>query len=374
MKKNIGRILLSIFGLIVVLAVLGGIKGAQIGAMISAGESFVMPPEVVTTAKVIPDAWEVGPAAVGSVIPVHAVTVSVELPGTITYLGFDSGHSVTKGQTLLKLDTSIEEAQLISAKAEATLMQSVLARTTSLRDSKVNTQADLDAAEARAQQAAAAVKTLEATIAKKTIHAPFSGTVGIRQVEIGQVLAPGTPIVSLQSLDPVYVEFSLPQQNLGTVARDQVIRLTNDVYPGQVWEGKIALVSPQIDSATRNVTLRALVKNPDGRLRSGMFASIQVVLEEKQPVLIVPATAVIYAPYGDSIFVVEEKTEGQKTARQQFVRLGLRRGDFVAVESGLTEGQEIVSMGAFKLRNGAAITVDNSQAPAVSTTPKPSDS
>ncbi len=219
--------------------------------------------------------------------------------------------------------------------------------------------------------------SLEATIAKKTIRAPFDGRISIRQVELGQVVVPGTPIASLQSVNPMHADFWVSQQALGELKPGQQVHLHTDAFPDARWDGRITVVNPEVDVATRNVRVRATFPNPDGRLRPGMFVNVEVVSPEKKPVLIIPATAVIFAPYGDSVFAIEQKKDEagkiQTVARQKFVRLGERRGDFVAVASGLSDGEQVVSSGAFKLRNGAAVTVDNTLAPDAELAPKPAE-
>jgi membrane fusion protein (multidrug efflux system) len=284
---------------------------------------------------------------------------------------------VRQGTVLVRLDTSTEEAQLVAARADATLARLSLERARSLRQSDVNTPADLEGAEARAAQAGAAVAGLEAAIAKKTIRAPFTGRIAIRQVEVGQVVTPGTPVASLQSVDPTFVDFWLPQQALSTLKVGQQVRLLSDTWPGSTWEGTLTTINPEIDPATRNVRLRATIPNADGRLRPGMFAGVEVLSAERQAVLLVPATSAVYAPYGDSVFVLEQVGEAGKppatVARQRFVRLGERRGDLVAVISGLKAGETVVSSGAFKLRNGASVVVHNDQAPGAVIDPRPVD-
>jgi membrane fusion protein (multidrug efflux system) len=311
------------------------------------------------------------------VVAVHGVTLGAELPGTVREVTFDSGQSVQRGAVLVRLDTSTEEAQLVAARADATLARLALERARSLRQSDVNTPADLEGAEARAAQAGAAVSALEAAIAKKTIRAPFDGRIAIRQVELGQVVTPGTPVASLQSVDPTFVDFWLPQQALATLQVGQQVRLRTDTYPGASWNGQLATINPEIDPATRNVRLRATFRNGDGRLRPGMYASVEVLSADRLPVLLVPATAAVYAPYGDSVFVLEPTTEAGKppatVARQRFVRLGERRGDLVAVVSGLKGGEQVVSRGAFKLRNGTAVVVHDDPGPGAELDPRPVD-
>jgi membrane fusion protein (multidrug efflux system) len=365
------------FGLLAVVVVLVGVKAAQIGKMIGAGKSFVPPPESVSTARVQEYDWRATKPAIGTLVAVRAVTVGAELPGTIREVHFDSGAFVRRGALLVKLDTSAEEAQLASAEAEAALAKINLDRARSLRAGEANAPADLDTNVARAKQANAAVAGLQATIAKKTIRAPFDGRVAIRQVELGQVVSPGTPIASIQSVDPIYAEFWLGQQALAEVKAGQPARLRTDTFPGSTWDGAITTVNTEVDVATRNVRVRATFANEDGRLRPGMFANVEVLSREVRPVLTIPATAVLYAPFGDSVFVVEEKKDesGKATlvARQKFVRLGERRGDLVAVASGLATGDTVVSAGAFKLRNGVAVVVKNDLAPQAEVAPNPAE-
>ncbi|HEX9291918.1 MAG TPA: efflux RND transporter periplasmic adaptor subunit [Anaeromyxobacteraceae bacterium] len=354
-----------------------GIKAGQIGSMIKAGKSFVPPPESVTSARVEASEWEGSRAAIASLVAVRGVTVGAELAGTIREIGFESGAWVKKGAVLVKLDTSMEEAQLAAAAADAQLAKSSLERARNLRRSEANSQADLDAAEARAKQTEAQVATLQATIAKKTIRAPFDGRVAIRQVELGQAISAGAPIASLQSVNPVYADFWLPQQALAELRTSQRARMRTDIFPGVSWDGEVTTINPEVDVASRNVRVRATFPNGDGRLRPGMFANVEVLSSEKRPVLVVPATAVLFAPYGDSVFVLEQKKdETGKTstvAKSKLVRLGERRGDFVAVTEGLAAGETIVSSGGFKLRNGMPVVVNNALAPEAQLAPKPAD-
>lgn len=377
-KRSRRRIwILAIVGIVVVVLALVGIKALQIGTMINAGKSFVPPPESVASATAQATEWEEVREAVGTIVAVRSVTVGAELPGVIREIGFESGAYVKKGQLLVKLDTSTEDAQLQGALADAELAKANLDRAKNLRQGGANTPADLDAAQARAKQTEAAVANLRATIAKKTIRAPFDGRVAIRQVELGQAVSIGTPIASIQSVTPVYADFWLPQQALADVKVGERARITTETFPGATWDGQISTINPEVDPATRNVRVRATFGNADGRLRPGMFVNVQVLSSKKHRVVIAPATAILYAPYGDSVFLIESKKDanGKETlvARQQFVRLGERRGDFVAITQGLEAGQRVVSAGAFKLKNGMTLVVNDNLAPGAQVAPKPTD-
>lgn len=364
-------------GLVLVLAILVGVKAGQIVTMVRAGEAFVPPPEAVTSVKVEATEWEAARTAVGSLVAVQGVTLAAELPGTVRQIAFESGSNVRRGQLLVRLDTSAEEAQLAAATADAALARVNLERATRLRQGEANAQADLDAADAKAKQADATVRNLQAIIAKKTLRAPFDGRISIRQVELGQVVAPGSPIASLQSVSPIHADFWLPQQALADLAARQRVRLRTDTFPDKEWMGEVTTVNPEVDAATRSVRVRATFPNPDGRLRPGMYANVEVLSKDKRKVLIVPATAVMFAPYGDSVYVIEQKKDANGKAatvvRQKFVRTGERRGDLVAVLDGLQAGETVVSTGVFKLRNGVAVAVNNTLAPRPQLAPKPTE-
>jgi membrane fusion protein (multidrug efflux system) len=354
---------------LVVLA-LAGIKATQVGAMIKSAKSFTPPPEMVTSAKAEAVQWQASRSAAATLIALRAVTVASELPGQVREISFDSGAFVRRGQPLVKLDTSTEEAQLDAAEADAALAKVTLSRTRVLRLQNTSTPADLDAAEARARQTAANVSMLRTAIAKKIIRAPFDGRIAIRQVELGQVLAAGAAIASLQSVHPLHADFWLPQQVLADLRAGMQARLTTDVFPGRTWEGAVTVVNPEVDPATRNVRVRATFANADGLLRPGMFGNVEVLSPDERPALVIPATAVVYAPYGDSVFAIEKKDK-QLVAEQKFVRLGERRGDLVTVVSGLEAGETLVSSGAFKLHSGSTLTLRNGLAPTAELAPRP---
>lgn len=371
------RIVLAIIGLLIVVGGLGGIKAAQIFAMIEAGESFKPPPESVSSAPVESVVWEPRLSAVGTVVATQAVTVSTEVPGTVARLRFDSGETVKAGQVLVELDTSLERAQLASASASAELGEINLRRIRNLVDKKVNTQAELDQAVAESKRTKAQVDQIRAQIGKKTIRAPFSGRLGIRQIDLGEILSAGQPIVSLQNVDRVFVDFFLPQQQVSRIETGQTVSLTSDASPGTTWKGTLDAIEPAVEVATRNLKVRALVDNADHELWPGMFVEVQVELPSGPPQLVVPETAILYAPYGNTAFVIEDSPDGPpdvKIARQVLVELGTRKGDFITVTSGLEEGQRVVKAGAFKLKNGTPVTLQDEKTIQPQTEPSPKDS
>ena len=367
MKK---RIILAIVGLVIVIAALAAVKASQIGAMIKQGKNFVPPPEAVTSALVRADSWTTDLTAVGTLTAVQGVTVAAEMVGKVVKIEFEPGTSVKRGDLLVRQDTSSEEAQLPGLVAEVKLARNDLERARKMAAEKIISQADYDKAVATHDQAVAAVNNIHSTIGKKTIRAPFGGRLGIRQVNLGQMLREGDPIVTLQTLSPIFVDFTLPQQQLAQLRPGRPVRVTCDALPGETIEGRITTINPLVDSDTRNIKVQATVANNAAKLRPGMFVNVAVGLPERRKVLTIPATAVLYAPYSDSVFVIEDG-KGGKQLRQQFVRLGEKRGDFVAVTSGLKEGETIVSTGVFKLRNGQSVAINNKLAPAFQQSPKP---
>jgi membrane fusion protein (multidrug efflux system) len=376
MKK---RIIFTIIGLLIMIGILGGIKGLQIDRMIAQGSQSVLPPETVTTTVAQKDSWESRLTAIGSLVAVQGVTVTAELTGKVVRIAFEPGTKVNAGDLLVQQDTSSEEAQLRAAEAAVELAKRNLERLKKLLDRRTIARSQYDDAEAKYKEGVAQADAIRAAIAKKNIRAPFAGRLGIRLVNLGQILNEGEPIVSLQSINPIFVNFSLPQQQLARVQPGLTVRVRSDALPDRVIEGKITAINPEVDAVTRNIRIQATVANRQERLRPGMFVNVAVVLPVSEDVLAVPATAVLYAPSRDSVFVVEKKqSENNKQpgliVRQQIVQLGERRGDFVAVVSGLEAGETIVSTGAFKLRNGQAVVVDNTLAPEFKLAPAPSDS
>ncbi len=373
------KIILALIGVLLLVGSLAGLKVLQFQTMFAQGANFTPPPETVTTAEVTRDTWQPTLTAVGSIAPVQGVMLSAEVAGTVKQIAFESGANVRVGELLVELDSGVEQAQLRSAIASAELARANLVRARDLRGKNMVSQADLDSANAQAKQADAQIDNIRAVIDKKTIRAPFAGRAGIRQVNLGQFLDTGTSIVTLQSLDPVYVNFSLPQQRLAQLKTGMTVRVTTDAFPDRDFEGKLTAINPEVETVTRNVRMQATLANSSGLLRPGMYVDVAAVLPATEQVLMIPATAVLYAPYGDSVFVVEDKKDEKtgaidKVLNQQFVRLGKTRGDFVVVDSGLSAGQTIVTTGLFKLRNGMAVVVDNKLAPDFQINPKPADS
>lgn len=366
-------------GIVAIVGFLVGTKLLQFRAMADAGAHMVIPAETVTAAPARQETWSRIVSVTGSVAAVQGVTIGAEVGGKVSQIAFEPGAVVKAGDLLVKLDTSTEEAQLRALEATADLARANLDRSRDLAQKDTISKAELDSTEAQFKQAMAQADSYRAVIAKKNIRAPFTGRLGLRLINLGQILKDGEAITTLQTLDPVFVNFSVPQQRLSVLAADTLVRITTDAAPGKTFEGKITAISPEIDPITRNVRVQATVSNVSENLRAGMFANVEVVLPQTESVLIIPATAVLYAPYGDSVFVVEEKKneksgQTELVLRQQFVRLGSARGDFVAVSGGLKAGEQVVTSGVFKLRTGTAVVIDNKLAPKAELDPKPENS
>jgi len=376
MKVKLGIAIVIVLG---ALGVLGGIKLLQIQTLMAAGKSFTQPPETVSSAVVREEKWQGTLSAIGSVTAAQGVTVTTEIAGLIREITFESGAVVAKGDLLIRLDTSSEEAQLRAIKAQVELARINFDRTKTLRDENMVPQADLDTADATMKQNQANADAIQAVIEKKTIRAPFAGRLGIRQVNLGQYLDAGKPVVSLQSLTPIYADFSLPQQELARLKTGLRVRLAIDAFPDRQFEGELTAINPDLDSSTRSVGLRASFENADGSLRPGMYARVEVLLPEESNVLVIPLTSVLNDPYGESVYVIESNSTvpgatPNLTVRRQIIRTGRARGDFVAVEAGLKVGEKIASSGVFKLRPGMAVSENNEITPKSSTTPRPADS
>jgi membrane fusion protein (multidrug efflux system) len=360
------------------LGAIGFVKYRQIQTAIAQGMSWQPPPEAVTTIVTEQDEWPATLGFIGSVEAVHGVTVSADLPGIVDTIAFESGRAVKEGDLLVSLDTRQEKAQLAAAEAQRDLARLNFDRISALREKGVTSQSEHDRSSAELKQAEARVDEIQATIERKTIRAPFSGILGIRQVNLGQYLTGGNPVVPLESLDPIYVNFSVPQQQVGDLRVGGDVELVADGTDGAGPHGRITAINARVDESTRNVQVQATFQNPGGKLRPGMFVEAQVVMGPGSPMVALPASAISYAPYGDSVFIVEDlkgpNGQNYKGVRQQFVKLGGSRGDQIAVLSGLTPGQEVATSGVFKLRNGAAVLVNNEIQPSNNPAPRPEDS
>jgi membrane fusion protein (multidrug efflux system) len=377
-KRTRSAVFKVIAGLVVVFLVIAGIKVWQIMTLISAGKKMVPPATTVTSAPVEKADWQPTLTAVGSINPVQGAMISAELPGTVSEINFQSGTLVKKGDILVKLDASAEQAQLRAAQAEAELAKTDFERARDLAVRKVISPAELDAASSKFEQRKAVVENIQSVISKKEIRAPFDGAAGIRTVNPGEMVTIGRALVTLQALDQVFFDFSLPQQQLAEVKTNLAVKVTSDVFPNREFDGKLTAINSALDPVTRNVALQATLDNADHALRPGMFGRVKVLLPSTNPTLFIPATAVSYAPFGNSVFVIEKKRDDKTgkeslVLRQQFIRTGETRGDFVAVTQNLKEGDLVVSDGVFKLRNGMEVVVDNTLRPKAEMNPKPAD-
>ena len=372
-----------VISVLIVLGIAGGlvgVKALQIKKLTAMGKAYAPPPEAVSSVVVRQDKWQGTLTAIGSIVAVQGVTITPEIAGIVREIAFESGVTVSKGDLLIKLDTSTEEAQLRGMEAQLDLARLNLAREQKLRQENMISQSELDAAESTLKQTQANADNVRTIIEKKTIRAPFSGQVGIRQVNLGQYLDAGKPIVWMQTLTPVYADFTLPQQNLAQLSNGMPARLQLDVYPDRTFKGTLTAINPGLDQTTRSISLRATFDNPDQLLRPGMFARVQVLLPEQSDVLVIPAISVLRAPSGDSVFVIEQAPSTNDTAkagltvRQQLIRVGMERGDFVSVQTGLKPGEKIVGSGQFKLRTGMPVVEQNDFVPKTTEAPHPSDS
>jgi membrane fusion protein (multidrug efflux system) len=360
----------------VLLTTLGYAKFRQIQTAVQAA-NFHPPPESVTTILARPEQWPSTLTVVGTAAAVHGVTVSADLPGTVERIAFESGRPAREGEVLVQLDTRQERAQLAAAEAERDLAQVNFARMKELVDQGVISRMEYDRAMAEQRTTDAKVGEIRATIARKTIRAPFSGILGIRQANLGQYLAAGEPVVPLQSLNPIYVNFGVPQQTSAQVHVGQEVRILARDLAGAKFAGRVTAINSVVDETTRNIQIQATLANPEGNLRPGMFVEVETGVGSDRSVIALPASAISYAPFGDSVYIVTDlkgpNGEPYRGVRQQFVKLDGTRGDQVAVASGINPGEEVVTSGAFKLRTGAAVLVNNGTQPANSPSPKPED-
>ena len=372
------RMITMVAAIVVVVTLIGFVKYRQVQAAIAKGASFKMPPEAVTTIVAGQDDWQTSLRAIGTVTAVQGVVVSADLPGVVAQIAVESGQAVAAGDVLVRLDTKQEQAQLASAEAQRDLTRLNRERLEGLRQKGVSSQAEFERAVAEAKQAVASVDEIRATIDRKTIRAPFAGVLGIRQVNLGQYVSGGAPIIQLQTLDPVYVEFSVPQQDVPRLHAGAPVTVTVAGVDSVAASGTITAIDAVVDEATRNVRVQATFANPRQILRPGMFVDAHVAVGDRQTLVAVPASSISYAPYGDSVYIVHGMT-GQDGAdylgvTQQFVKLGDARGDQVAVLSGVAPGDTVVTSGVFKLHNGAAVLINNDVKVGNDPAPQPKDS
>ncbi|MCI0622457.1 MAG: efflux RND transporter periplasmic adaptor subunit [Acidobacteria bacterium] len=372
------RMILMLTVTAVFIAALGFVKFQQFQEAAAQAAAFQPPPEAVTSIVAPQEKWPTTLSAIGTTAAFQGVTVSADLPGIVDRIAFDSGGSVREGDVLVQLDTRQEQAQLAAVEAERDLARLNFDRLQGLVNEGAISRADYDRAAAEQKQTEAKVGEIRATIARKTIRAPFSGILGIRQVNLGQYLSAGDAVVPLQALDPIYVNFGVPQQDAGQVHVGRNVRVTTGDLTNVEFAGRVTAINAIVDEATRNIQVQATLANPQAKLRPGMFVQTELMLGASRPVVALPASAISYAPYGDSVFVVTDLKDpnGQtyRGVRQQFVKLGAARGDQIAVVSGLKPGEEIVTSGVFRLRNGASVLVNNKVQPDNKRAPKPEDS
>ena len=372
------RLILMLVGVAVVIGALAFVKMRQVRAAIAQQSSFQPPPEAVTTVVARQEDWPTTVGAIGSVEAVQGVTVSADLPGLVERISFESGKTVREGDVLVRLDSRQEQAQLAAGEAQRNLARLNLDRMGGLLREGISSQADYDRLNAEHAQAEARIGEIRATIARKTIQAPFSGVLGLRHVNLGQYLNGGDPIVSLQAIRPVYVNFSVPQQQVAPLRPGVAVRVTEEGASGVVSSGQITAIDSIVDESTRNVQVQATFANADAKLRPGMFVKAVVSVGTGSAVVALPTSSINYAPYGDSVFIVaslkDPKGQAYRGVRQQIVKLGGSRGDQVAILSGVKAGEEVVTSGVFKLRPGAAVQVNNKVQPSNNRAPEPEDS
>jgi membrane fusion protein, multidrug efflux system len=371
------RLILMLGVVAVLLSALGFAKFRQIESAVHAS-TFQPPPEAVTSIVTQREQWPASMNAIGTIEAVHGVMVSADLPGTVARINFDSGKAVREGEVLVELDTRQERAQLASLEAQRDLARVNFSRMQQLVNEGVISRAEYDQATAQQKATEANVAEIRATIERKTIRAPFSGILGIRKVNLGQYLPAGSPVVSNQSLNPIYVNIGVPQQAAAQIHVGRKLRVTAEDAAGMVFTGSVTAIDSEVDETTRNIQIQATLSNPGGKLRPGMFVQVELPLGASRSVITLPASAINYAPYGDSVFVITDlkdpKGQTYRGVQQQFVKVEGSRGDQVAVISGLNPGDEVVTSGVFKLRNGAAVQVNNKVQPGNSPAPKPEDS
>jgi membrane fusion protein (multidrug efflux system) len=356
--------LLVISGLALILGAVIGLKAAQIVSLlgfVGEMEAAGMPPVPVATKIAVAQDWEEVLRFPGSLRPIQGVTLRAEVGGVITNIAVENGANVSAGQLLLQLDASEEESQLGSAEARQRLAALNLERAKGLFEKRIVAQSEMDAAQAAFDEIASTVQSLRATIDRKKIDAPFAGQVGIREVNLGETVSAGDALIPLHSNDPIYVEFFVPQTQLAKIKPGFRLRVSADGVK-EAAEGEVTVINPVIEEASRTARVQGVLRNQEGIMRPGQFVSVDVVLPDLLGVVAIPASSVVAAPYGDSVFIVEEEGAGW-VARQQFIQTGVKMGDYLAVIKGLNPGDRVVSAGAFKLSNNARVIINDEMQP-----------
>ena len=364
--------------LVICLVLFGGIFGfkAFVNRMMTqAFDNMPQPPATVSSTEVRRDTWANDLAAVGTLRAVAETQVTTEAAGIVDRIEFESGDEVASGAVLVTLVTSTDRAQLAALEAQQRLADQDLDRVRQLYERRVASKSDLDRADAQAASAKATAEEQRAKIAQKIIRSPFAGELGIRNVDIGQYLSPGTPVVTLTALDRIYVDFTLPQQYLPSIEQGQDVVVTLEAFGDRRFLGKVSAIEPQVDVSTRNFTVRATLANEDHALKPGMFARVAIGLGKEEEVLVVPQTAVSYNPYGDSVWIITEAAGGGGlSAQRRVVRTGRRQGDLVAILEGVEVGEQIATSGLLKLRNGVTVMINNEVQPSAELAPNPPNS
>jgi membrane fusion protein (multidrug efflux system) len=359
--------------LLAVGVVFGGIFGfeafvqTQIDAFF---DNMPVPTETITATEARAAFWTPEVTAIGTLEPVQGTALSMEIGGIVREISFAPGTRVTEGEVLLRLDTETDVAELQSLRAAAQLAEQELDRARRLEQERSISEAEVQRRQAAAQQARAAVSAQQARINQKNLRAPFDGVLGIRRVNLGQFVAPGTAIVSLQALDTLYVNFTLPERWLGQVMVGQAVEIQVDAFD-QAFSGQISVIEPQVRSASRNFEVQALLANPDNQLRPGQFARVRLATGDAERVVQIPQTAVRFNPYGNSVFVLYEDEDAQLRVRERFIITGERRGNLIRVLEGLEPGERIASSGLLKLQNTTPVRITDQAEPVESLTPRP---
>jgi len=374
------QILIASGAMIALIVILGGFKFLQISRAIAEHASFAPPPDAVTSYVATEVEWPRTLTAIGSLAPKQGVTLSAEEAGRVSRIAFESGAVVKQGDVLVELDTAVEEGTLVAAQARSDRAKASFLRAQKLRTANAVSEDVLEDAESQYRQAEATVQSITAAILRKKVYAPFDGRTGIRMVNIGQFVDPGTAIVPLHALDPMFMNFSLPQQVIGELSVGLKTTLQLDAFPGEVFIGEITAINPQVSDTTRNIDLQATIPNPQERLRPGMYARVTVNLPGSEKIVAIPSTSISYAPYGDTVFIIEKMKDPQNPeapeylgVRQQIVEVGRKIGEQISILKGLPPGTEIATSGLFKLRPGAKVKVNNELAPSNELAPQPQD-